>query len=74
MEIHVGQQRRCTAALGRARLTPCPRPILQHASVEPFLNQSHDAPVCNPVLEEFHQPSVVEGMPSRFEIILPNDR
>ena len=33
-------------------------PILQHAGVEPFLDQSHDAPVCYPMLDEFHQPFV----------------
>src|SRR6266700_3193965 len=49
---------RGTAALGRPFLHPYPFPILQHAGVEPFLDQSHDAPICYPVLEEFHQPFV----------------
>src|SRR5206468_6667789 len=52
------QQRRGTAALGRPFLHPYPFPILQHAGVEPFLDQSHNAPICNPVLEKFHQPFV----------------
>src|SRR5437879_3975841 len=43
MKIDVGQKRRGTAALGRPFLHPYPFPILQHARVEPFLDQSHDA-------------------------------
>src|SRR6266478_5504340 len=58
MEINVSQQRRGTAALGRPFLHPYPFPIRQHAGVEPFLDQSHDAPICYPVLDEFHQPFV----------------
>jgi len=58
MKVDVGQQRRGTAALGRPFLHPYPFPILQHAGVEPFLDQSHDAPICVPVLDEFHQPFV----------------
>src|SRR5438309_4561601 len=58
MKIDVGQKRRGTAALGRPFLHPYPFPILQHARVEPFLDQSHDAPICDPVLEEFHPPFV----------------
>ena len=56
MKINVGQQRRSTAALGRPFFRACSSPILQHARVEPFLDQSHDAPVRNPVLDELHQP------------------
>ena len=31
-------------------------PILQHAGVQPFLDEPHDAPVRDPVLDELHQP------------------
>src|SRR6267378_6921590 len=58
MKIDVSQERRCTAALGRPLLHSYPFPILQHAGVEPFLDQSHDAPVCYPMLDELHQPFV----------------
>src|SRR6202795_449529 len=58
MKIYVGQQRRSTAALGRPFFRACSSPILQHARVEPFLDQPHDAPVRNPVLDELHQPFV----------------
>src|SRR6266404_4716187 len=50
MEINVSQQRRGTAALGRPFFHPYSFPILQHTGVEPFLDQSHDAPIGNPVL------------------------
>ena len=33
-------------------------PVLQHAGVQPFLDEPHDAPVRNPVLDELHQPFV----------------
>src|ERR1700680_2166104 len=68
MEINVGQQRRCTTALGRPFLHPCPFPILQHAGVEPFLDQSRDAPICYPVLDEFHQPFVGKPIEKAFDI------
>src|SRR5438132_11703981 len=58
MEIDVSQPRRGTATPGRPLFRLCSSPILQHAGVEPFLDQSHNAPICNPVLEEFHPPFV----------------
>src|SRR5580700_8664668 len=58
MKVDVSQERRGTAALGRPFLGPYSLPILQHAGVEPFLDQSHDAPICYPVLDEFHKPFV----------------
>ena len=45
---------------GASPLTPRPRPVLQHARVQPLLDEPHDAPVRNPVLDEFHQPRMVE--------------
>ena len=62
MKIDVGQQRTDAPALNRAHLTACPLPVLQHAGVEPFLDQPHDAPVRHTVLDESHQPSVVESV------------
>jgi hypothetical protein len=72
MEINVGQKRRGTAALGRPFFHSYPLPILQHAGVEPFLDQSHDPPICNPVLDEFHQPFVgkpIEGKHDTLPIL-----
>jgi hypothetical protein len=39
-------------------------PFLQHAGIQPFLDEPHDASVRNPVLDELHQPFVgkpIEG-------------
>src|SRR5712692_2797445 len=58
MEIDVIQQRLGTAALGRPFFRPCSFPILQHAGVQPFLDEPHDASVRNPMLNELHQPFV----------------
>ena len=62
MQVQVGQQRRDASALWRPRLCPPSRPVLQHAGVEPFLDQPHDALVRHPVLDELHQPPVVDGI------------
>src|SRR6266403_1181825 len=70
MKVDVGQQRRGTAALGRPFLHPYPFPILQHAGVEPFLDQSHDAPICYPVLDEFHQPFVGKPIEGTYDTLL----
>ena len=58
MQIKVGQQRRSTAALRRPPFHSYPFPILQHAGVQPFLDEPHHAPVRNPMLNELHQPFV----------------
>src|SRR5229473_2666 len=46
MKIDVRQKRRSTSALGRPFFRPYSFPILQHAGPQPFLDKSHDAPVC----------------------------
>src|SRR5467141_1435671 len=58
MKIDVGQKRRSTSALGRPFLRPYSFPILQHAGVQPFLDEPHNAPICDPVLHELHKPFV----------------
>src|SRR5882762_2557594 len=58
MKIDVCQKRRSTSALGRPFLRPYSFPILQHAGVQPFLDEPHDAPICDPVLHELHKPFV----------------
>src|SRR4029453_2270093 len=64
VQVHVSQERRNAASLGRAPLTPRPRPrpVLQHAGVQPFLDEPHDALVRNPVLDELPQPAAVDGL------------
>ena len=58
VEVDVGQQRRCTAALGCTFFHPYPLPVLQHAGIQPFLDESHNASVRNSMLDELHQPFV----------------
>src|SRR5262245_145602 len=68
VQVHVRQEWRNAAPLRCAGLTPCPRPVRQHASVEPLLDQPHDAPVRNPMLEEFHQPPMVDGLEESTDV------
>ena len=42
--------------------------ILQHTGVEPFLDQPHDAPICNPVFDEFHKPFVGKPIEEALDI------
>src|SRR5215469_8195169 len=58
VQVDVGQQRRCTAALGCTFFHSYPLPILQHAGIQPFLDEPHNASVRNSMLDELHQPSV----------------
>jgi len=58
MKVDVRQQRRCTSALRRARLHERSHSLFQHARVQPFLDESHDAPVRYPMLEKPDQPCV----------------
>src|SRR6266478_3931766 len=68
MKINVGQQRRGTAALGRPFFHSYPFPILQHAGIQPFLDQPHDAPICDPVLDDLHQPFVGKPIEKSFDV------
>ena len=56
MEVDIRQQRRCTATLRRACLRERSHSLFQHARVQPFLDEPHDAPVRYPMLEEPDQP------------------
>src|SRR6266699_1241880 len=68
MKIDVGQQRRSTSALGRPLFHSYSLPILQHAGPQPFLDEPHDAPVCNPVLDELHKPFVGNPVEKAFDV------
>ena len=48
--------RRCTSALRRACLHKRSRTLFQHARVQPFLDEPHDASVRYPMLEKLDQP------------------
>src|SRR6202521_623249 len=68
MKIDVGQQWRCTATLGCSFLHSYPSPIFQHAGNQPFLDEPHDASVCDPMLDEFHQPFVRNSIEKALDI------
>src|ERR1700723_1731850 len=58
MKIDVGQERRGTSTLGRPFLRPYSLPVLQHAGPQPFLDEPYNTLVCDPMLDELHQPFV----------------
>src|SRR5215469_15866246 len=62
VKIDVRQQRADTTALNRSYLTPHSLALFQHACLEPFLDQTHNAPIGYAVLDELHQPSLVESV------------
>src|SRR6266446_170713 len=62
VQVKMGQQRTDAPALYRPHLAPCPRALLHHAGGQPFLDEAPDAPVRHAVLDELHQPPMVEGV------------
>jgi hypothetical protein len=62
VEIDIRQQRANTPALNRSYLTLHPFALFQHAGLEPFLNQAHDAPIGYAVLDKLHQPPLIESV------------
>src|SRR6266404_6048134 len=68
MKIDVRQKRRSTSTLGRPFLRPYSLPLLQHAGVQPFLDEPHNAPICDPVLNELHKPLVRKAIEKAFAV------
>src|SRR6266478_6189099 len=68
MKIDVRQKRRSTSALGRPFLHTYSFPILQHAGIQPFMDEPHDAPICDPVLHELHKPFVRNSIEKAFDV------
>src|SRR4029077_2418977 len=68
MKIDVRQKRRSTATLRRPFFHSYSLPILQHAGPQPFLDESHDAPVRNPVLNELHKPFVRKSIEKALDV------
>src|SRR5215472_14403967 len=68
VEIDVRQQGADTAALNRSYLTLYSLALVQHARLEPFLDQAHDAPVSYAVLDKFHQPSLIESVVKLLDV------
>ena len=68
MKVDVRQKRRGPATLGRPFLSPYPFPILQHAGFQPFRDEPHDVPVCDPMLNELHKPFVGQPIEKSFDV------
>src|SRR5439155_21777626 len=68
VQVEIGQERADAATLDRAALTLCSLPLLQHAGPQPFLDETHDAPVPHTVLEKLHQPAVVKGIEEATDV------
>src|SRR5215471_4047329 len=69
VEIDIRQQRANTPALNCPYLTLHPFALFQHAGLEPFLNQVHDAPIGYAVLDEFHQPPLIESVIGSYDTL-----
>src|SRR5262249_15348429 len=69
VQVDVGQQRTDAAALHGADLAHGVVPVVQHASGQPFLDQSDDAPVRHAVLDEPNQPSVVQRIEGTYDTL-----
>jgi len=65
VQVEIGQKRADASALNRPSLATCDLPVLQHTGSEPLLDQPHDAPVPDPVLDERDQPLVSKGVKKR---------
>lgn len=68
VEVDVRQQGRRAAALRRPLLHPCSLPVLQYAGVQPFLDEPHGASVRDAVLDELHEPAVVERVEESTDV------
>jgi len=68
VQVEVGQQRTDTTTLYRSHLTLRSLAVLQHARAEPFLDQPHDAPVRYTMLDELHQPSLIERIEETADV------
>lgn len=68
MQVDVSQERRSATPLRRPFLHQRSLPILQHAGVQPFLDEPRDAPVRDAVLDELHRPAVVDGIEEATDV------
>ncbi len=62
VQINICQQWGCTSPLWRSFINSYSLPILQHASVQPFTDESYDLLVRNPVFDKLNQPFVANGI------------
>src|SRR5687767_10079854 len=60
VQVEIGQERADAPALNRPFFTLRSLPVFQYTGGEPFLDQPQDAPVRYTVLDELHQPFVLQ--------------
>jgi len=60
VQVDVGEEWRNHRPLARPLFTDCDDPVLQHARLEPFLDQANDAWIGNPMLDETDQPTLAD--------------
>src|SRR5713226_8221060 len=60
MQIEIGQDRRDHRTLGRPHPRLGPLPLLEHARLQPFLDQADYSPVSDPMLHKLRHPFVVD--------------
>src|SRR5665213_536119 len=68
VQVDVGQQRTHTATLNRTDLTLYSLAILKHTGTEPFLEQPHDALVCHTMLDELHEPRMLQRIEEATQV------
>src|SRR5271154_28597 len=68
VQVDIGQQRTNASALNRTDLTLYSLAILQHTGVEPFLDQPHDALIRHTMLDELHEPRVLQRVEEAAQI------
>jgi hypothetical protein len=72
MKENVRQQRGDNSALRRSLIDSFPSPLLHHAGLEPFTNQTHDARIPDAMLDELHEPSVVDRVEEPSNVRIDN--
>jgi len=72
MKENVRQQRGDDPALRRSLIDSLPSPLLQHAGLEPFADQTHDAQISDAMLDELHEPSVVNRVEEPSNVRIDN--
>ena len=68
VQIDIGQKRTDTSALNRPHFRVHVLAFLQHAYLEPLLDQPHHAPIRYSVLDKLHQPSMFESVKESTDV------
>ena len=61
VQVDVRKEWRNRRSLRRAHRARRPSTVLHDSCAQPFLDESHDSPISDPVLDKLHYPSVIHG-------------